>query len=172
MQYESHDEYVEPRIETDFSAMDISEYILSLPEPARSICRAVVLEGRKVSQVARIFKVSRDRISRIMRNALRPLAEDFDIVPVRQKTAKVTDDGSDPTGAGRGAPPRGAREGGDGSFRAPNPESTTAEVVTNLHTLSFPGRGTRTRPPASPTRPPAPESRKKNAIHHRKKDDF
>lgn len=143
MQYESHDEYVEPRIKTDFSAMDISDYILSLPEPARSICRAVVLEGRKVSHVARIFKISRDRIGRIMRNALRPLAEDFDIVPVRQKSTKVTDDGSEPKEAGS----RGAGEGVDGSSRGAKTESTTAEVVATTHTLSFTGRAERPRPP-------------------------
>jgi len=73
-------EYFEPQVGTSHSAMDISDFILRLDEPERSICRAVVLNGEKIGHVAAAHHLSRHRVGQILRSSLLPLAEDFGIV--------------------------------------------------------------------------------------------
>lgn len=93
-------------IEPDYFAMDIRTFILSLPEPKRSICQAVILEGEKIADVRKIYGVTRWQLIEIIRDALMPLARDYRIGQFRQNDGRVT-------GKGRGLPreTRGDRPG-------------------------------------------------------------
>ena len=74
-------EYLEPFIEPPHNATDITDFILRLQEPERSICRSVVLEGEIIGQVAAAHRIPCHRVGQILRSSLLPLAEDFGIVP-------------------------------------------------------------------------------------------
>ena len=78
-------EYFEPLIESRHDASDITDFINRLREPQRSICHAVVLDGENIGQVAAAHHLSRQRVGKILRSSLRPLAEDLDIIPRRRK---------------------------------------------------------------------------------------
>lgn len=87
--YRRHDrrddvEYFEPEIGPECCASDIADYILALAEPSRSICRAIVLNGENIGKVAALHGLSRQRVGKILRTSLLPLAEDFEIVPRRR----------------------------------------------------------------------------------------
>ena len=77
-------EYFEPQIDPSFDAADIADFIGHLSEPSRSICRAVILDGENIRHVVATHGLSRQRISKILRSSLLPLAEDFEIVPRRR----------------------------------------------------------------------------------------
>jgi DNA-directed RNA polymerase specialized sigma24 family protein len=72
-------EYFEPFVEPKNS--DIADFILGLDEPQRSICSAVVLDGENIGTVAAAHNLTRRRIGKILRSSLRPLAEEFEIIP-------------------------------------------------------------------------------------------
>ena len=85
MRYRFHEqrgdtEYFEPSIEPPGTA-DIADFIAGLEEPQRSICHAVVLDGEKIGSVAAAHHLSRQRVGKILRTSLLPLAEDFGIAP-------------------------------------------------------------------------------------------
>ena len=74
-------DYHIPGIEFRHDAQDISDFIARLGEPQRSICHAVVLDGENIGEVAAAHHLSRQRVGKILRSSLLPLAEDFGLVP-------------------------------------------------------------------------------------------
>ena len=74
-------EYFEPRIDPPLDELDIADFIGRLAEPDRTICRAVVIEGERISRVAATCKISSHRVRTILRTSLLPLAQDFALAP-------------------------------------------------------------------------------------------
>ena len=68
----------EPIIEDRYN--DIADYISRLPEPARDICTDVILYGEKIYQVAKKYRISSYRITKIVRVMMYPVAVDLGIV--------------------------------------------------------------------------------------------
>ena len=74
-------EYFEPSIDPPLDELDIAGFIGQLAEPDRTICRAVVIEGERISRVAATCKLSCCRVRKILRTSLLPLARDFALTP-------------------------------------------------------------------------------------------
>ena len=81
------------------AAFDIREYIERLPEPERTMCFAVIVEGRKTKETAESLGVHPKTVLRHVRRALAPLAKTYGITaadkflvdqkgPSAQKTAR------------------------------------------------------------------------------------
>lgn len=93
------DEGLDLHIQTFTAMVDIRDYIASLPEPQKSLCHALVIEGESTDSVAGRFNVTQKTILRRTRKALAPLAVQFDIrtaskyLPVSESVIHVKCDG-------------------------------------------------------------------------------
>ena len=94
-----NDEELDLHIQTFTAMVDIRDYIASLPEPQKSLCHALVIEGESTNSVAGRFNVTQKTILRRTRKALAPLAVQFDIrnaskyLPVSESVIHVKSDG-------------------------------------------------------------------------------
>lgn len=61
------------------AAFDIREYIKRLPEPERTMCFSVIVEGRKTKEAAESLGVHPKTVLRHVRRALAPLAKTYGI---------------------------------------------------------------------------------------------
>lgn len=61
------------------AAEDIADYIESLPEPERTLCRQVVMQGISAGIVARRLGKCKDEILHLIRDAMRPVARQIGI---------------------------------------------------------------------------------------------
>ncbi len=73
-------EYFEPVVEESRDTGDIRDFIADLDEPDRSVCSSVILDGEKIGAVAAAYSMSRNRVAKILRTSLRPLALELGIV--------------------------------------------------------------------------------------------
>ncbi len=62
------------------AAFDIREFIDRLPEPERTMCFSLIMEGEKVRMIAEAHGVHPKTILRHVRRALAPLARTFGIL--------------------------------------------------------------------------------------------
>ena len=88
---------------------DVAEFISTLQEPARSICRQVVLQGISAGIVARQQGQSKDEILAMIRRAMRPFAASIGIRAAAVSDEEVTEAADHPADPdpGRGtSPPR------------------------------------------------------------------
>ena len=67
------------RTRQELAAFDIREYIERLAEPERTMCFAVIVEGRKTKEAAEQLGVHPKTILRHVRRALAPLAKTYGI---------------------------------------------------------------------------------------------
>ena len=78
---------------------DICDYIAALPEPQRSLCRAMVIDGESTDNIASRLNVTSKTILRRTRKALAPLAVQYDIrtaskyLPASKSVIRVRSDG-------------------------------------------------------------------------------
>ena len=86
---------------------DVAEYISTLQEPDRSICRQVVLQGISAEIVARKQDKSKDEILAMIRRAMRPFAASIGIRAAAVSDEEVTEAADHPADPdpGRGTPP-------------------------------------------------------------------
>ena len=97
--------------------LDILEYIESLSEPAREICKLYFVDALSIKTISARLGLRRREVSELLRSSMRPLAESLGIgLPPLKPT---------PPGGGLGSP------------RPPPPGVTPGEVVRNYDTLSF-----------------------------------
>jgi len=93
------DEKPDPHMQTFAATVDICDYIATLPEPQKSICRAMVIEDESPDNIASRFNVTPREILRRTRKALAPLAMQYDIrnatkyLPVSKSVIRVRSDG-------------------------------------------------------------------------------
>lgn len=84
----------------DVASIDIADYIKQLPEPQRSMCHALVIDGYTSSRVAKMFSVTKKTVMRRSRKALAALAIQYGIERVKMHPAPRTSTPSIPP-AGR-----------------------------------------------------------------------
>lgn len=93
------DEGLDLHIQTFTAMVDIRDYIAALPEPQKSLCHALVIEGESTNSVAGRFNVTPKTILQRTRKALAPLAVQFDIrtaskyLPVSDSVIHIKSDG-------------------------------------------------------------------------------
>ena len=74
-------EFEEPSYNPEQQCNGIEEYISHLPEPGKSICSDILLQGDKVYKVARKFHISSYRVVKIVRLMMWPVAVELGIAP-------------------------------------------------------------------------------------------
>ena len=70
--------------QADQAVFDISDFINRLPEPSRSLCRDVIINGKSTTNVARKLNVTPKTVLRRIRKAIAPLAVQYDIAAAKQ----------------------------------------------------------------------------------------
>ena len=116
-------EFEEPSYNPEQQCNGIEEYISHLPEPGKSICSDILLQGDKVYKVARKFHISSYKVVKIVRLMMWPVAVELGIAPAAPLLPAGTP----------GHPPRRAKR----YSRTPRTPFATAEVPGRDHRLSF-----------------------------------
>lgn len=86
-------------------SMDIRDFIRTLPDPEQSMCWMLVVDGVSQARVARRFKMTPGALTEMVRSALEPLRQAFDI------PEQVSGDRCPTTSARGGGYPRGVLGG-------------------------------------------------------------
>lgn len=121
--------------QSNTATADIEEFIPTLPEPERTICSQVIIDGISAGIVARKQGRSKDEILSMIREAMRPIAVQIGIRAARTD-GELTDHPTTTTKAG--PPPTGR-----GSSQRRIFKSTPGEVIPKQHKLSFSWRARR-----------------------------
>lgn len=94
-----NDEEPDPHMRMFAATVDICDYIAALPEPQRSLCRAMVIDGESTDNIASRLNVTPREVLRRTRKAFAPLAVQYDIrnatkyLPVLKSVIRVRSDG-------------------------------------------------------------------------------
>ena len=118
---------------------DIGDFIETLPEPDRPICRQMILDGISAGVIARRQGKSKDELLAQVREAMRPIAVQIGIRAARQSDGEVTDRQDPPPPPDHPGPPPTGR----GSSRERKIGSTPGEVIPKYDRLSFTRRARR-----------------------------
>ena len=118
---------------------DIGDFIEILPEPDRTICRQMILDGISAGIIARRQGKSKDELLAMVREAMRPIAVQIGIRAARQSDGEVTDRQDHPPTPAKPGPVQTGR----GSSRKRIFEPTPGEVIPKYDRLSFTRRARR-----------------------------